>query len=519
MSGINNMNNTDKTDFRIKEIKNGRFMQDKVILKALKTMESGKMIKRGDRILISISGGPDSTFLTHLLYLLRPHLNLTLFGFSLDHMTRSGESTADARFVKELCREMDIKLFEQKIDVAKWCTSNKLSFQEGARKIRIEKLIEISEKNRIDKIATGHNANDSIETFFINLMRGAGKGGLSGIKPVAGKFIRPLIEIPGEDILSYLNEKKISYCVDRTNAENIYSRNRIRNILIPFISRHFGESFKRNILRLAGILRDEDDFFRQYTAAIVKDIVMVECRGKDGKPAFIKIPILKIKDNKIAIQRRIIMQVLEMMAGNLKDISFKNIDDILKMCFPGGESKIIHPEGEIRVFKIGNYIYFAETSHIEILPDEFVRFLKYYEPVRTVDKKERKEKEVKIGEHLGLEDFNIELYSEILKNDSSRINLNEVPAMEAFLDYGRIKPPVKVRSRKKGDKFYPLGMDVIKKLKDFFIDSKIPVHLRRLVPVFTDEEKIIWVGGYRIDNRVKVTGSTREVLHLKLFKK
>jgi tRNA(Ile)-lysidine synthase len=519
MRGTNNINNKDRADFRVKDIKNERFMQDKVILKALKTIESYKMIKRGDRVLISISGGPDSTFLTHLLYLLRPHLNLTLFGFSLDHMTRSGESTADARFVRELCREMDIKLFEQKIDVAKWCMSNKLSFQEGARKIRIEKLIEISEKKRIDRIATGHNAGDSIETFFINLMRGAGAGGLSGIKPVAGKFIRPLIEIRGEDIVSYMNEKKISYCMDRTNVENIYFRNRIRNILIPFISRHFGESFKINILRLAGILRDEDDFLRQYTAAIVKDIVTVECRGNDGKPAFIKMPILKITDKKVAIQRRIIMQILEMMAGNLKDITFKNIDDILRMCFPGGESKIICPEEKIRVFKIGNYIYFAGIGHMEILPDEFVRFLKYYEPVRTVDKTERKEKEVKIGERLRLEDFNIELYSEILKNDSSRINLNEVPAMEAFMDYDRIKPPVKVRSRKKGDKFYPLGMDAIKKLKDFFIDNKIPVHLRGLVPVFTDEEKIIWVGGCRIDNRVKVTGNTREVLHLKLFKK
>lgn len=519
MSGTNNMNNKNKTEFRIKEIKNGRFMQDKAILKALKTIESYKMIKRGDRILISISGGPDSTFLAHLLYLLKSPLKLALFGFSLDHMTRSGESTADARFVRELCSKMDIELFEQKIDVAEWCMSNKLSFQEGARKIRIEKLIEISEKNRIDRIATGHNAGDSIETFFINLMRGAGTGGLSGIKPVAGKFIRPLIEIPGEDIVSYLNEKKISYCVDRTNVENIYFRNRIRNILIPFISRHFGESFKRNILRLACILRDEDDFLRNYTAAIVKDIAKVECRGRDGKPVFIKIPILKITDKEVAIRRRIIMQVLEMIAGSLKDITFKNIDDILKTCFPGGESKIIRPEEKIRVFKIGNYIYFAETGHMGILPDEFIQFLKYYEPVRTVDKTEGKEKEVKIGESFRLNDFNMELYSEILKKDISRINLNEVPAMEAFLDYGKIKPPVKVRSRKKGDKFCPMGMDAIKKLKDFFIDSKIPVHLRRVVPVFTDDEKIIWVGGYRIDNRVKVTRDTREVLHLKLFKK
>ena len=206
----------------MKEIYSCKFSRDKIIIKALKTIESYSMVKSRDRILISISGGPDSTFLTHLLYLMRPVLNLTLFGFCLDHMTRNGESTKDALFVEKLCRELDIELFRQKIDVQKWCRSNKFSFQEGARKIRMEKLLEISKENNIERIATGHNADDNIETFLMHLVRGAGARGLSGIKPVSRKFIRPLIDIFRKDIIAYLDNKKISYCVDSTNIENIY---------------------------------------------------------------------------------------------------------------------------------------------------------------------------------------------------------------------------------------------------------------------------------------------------------
>ena len=183
------------------------FAGNKTIINVLKTIESFNMIEDGDKVLVSISGGPDSTFLTHLLHLMRPVLNLTLYGFCLDHMTRGGESAQDALFVQELYSKLDIELFKQKVDAKKWCRSNKLSFQEGARKIRLERLMEISEKKDIEKVAVGHNADDNIETFFMHLIRGAGAKGLSGIKPVSGKIIRPLINTFRDDIITYLDGK------------------------------------------------------------------------------------------------------------------------------------------------------------------------------------------------------------------------------------------------------------------------------------------------------------------------
>ncbi len=497
----------------MEEIYKCKFARDKIISRALKTIESYDMIKGGDRILISISGGPDSVFLTHLLCLIRPFMNLTLFGYCLDHMTRNGESARDALFVEKLCEELEIELFRQKIDVAGWCKLNKFSFQEGARKIRMEKLLEISGRNDIKKIAVGHNADDNVETFFMHLLRGSGVKGLSGIKPASGKFIRPLIDIFRKDIISYLEDKKISYCVDRTNLENVYFRNRVRNILIPFINRHFRESFKSNILRSINILKDEDEFLKNYSAARVAEIASVKRSGVVKHPALVKIPALKIQREPRAVQRRIVLLAVEMINGNLEDVSFRNIDDILGICFSGGESKIIQPGEKIRVFKIGNYIYFVNIDYIKLLPDEFRQFL------RTNRKKStgKREKEIKIGARMKLKGFNLELSSELLKLGKDKIKFDKAKDTEAFLDYARVKPPLKVRNWKKGDKFYPLGMGGEKKLQDFFIDSKIPVHLRKLIPVFIDGEKIVWVGKYRIDDRVRITRDTKEVLHLKLF--
>jgi tRNA(Ile)-lysidine synthetase-like protein len=179
----------------------------------------------------------------------------------------------------------------------------------------------------------------------------------------------------------------------------------------------------------------------------------------------------------------------------------------------GGESKIIQPEEKIRVFKIGSYIYFMNVDYIRLLPDEFKQFLKSNGKVDT----EKSGKEIKVGTKVKLRDFNLGLSSELLKISKDKIKFNEVKNTEAFLDYEKIKPPIRVRTWKRGDKFYPLGMQKEKKLQDFFIDSKIPIHLRKLVPVFIDREKIIWVGKYRIDNRVRITEDTKEALHLKLF--
>jgi len=499
----------------MKEIYKSGFAGHKTVVGVLRTIECFNMIRRGDKVLISISGGPDSTFLAHLLYLMKPALDLELYGFCLDHMTREGESAEDTLFVDKLCRELGIKLFKRKIDVKKWCSSNKLSFQEGARKIRRRELLEISGKKDIGKIAVGHNADDNIETFFMRLMRGTGAKGLSGIRPVSGKFVRPLINTFRKDITTYLDDKKIPYCVDRTNLENIYFRNRIRNILIPFIEKNFTKSFKYNVLRSMNILGDEDKFLKQYAWTRLLDMASIK-RDRAGKyTVLIKFSVPDIKKETAAVQRRIVLAALEMIRGTLEDIKFKNVDDILSICIMGGESKSVQPEEKVRVFKIGGFIYFVNLDYKDVLPRELELFLK---GSKNTDIKGRGT-QIKIGARMKLGGFNMEILSELLKPGGVGLKFERSEGDEAFIDYAKIKPPLKVRKWRRGDRFYPLGMKEEKKLQDFFTDNKVPVHLRKLIPVFTDSEKIIWLGKYRVDNRVKITEDTSEVLHLKLFKK
>ena len=497
--------------------------KSKIIRDIIKTIDCFNMLSRGDRILISISGGPDSTFLAYVLHYLKPILNLTLFGFHLDHMTRDGESGRDALFVRDLCRKLDIELVEKKVDVKKWCKVNKITFQDGARKIRTRMLLETSECCNADKIAVGHNADDNIETFLMHLIRGAGVRGLAGIKPAGEKFIRPLINTFRGDIEEFLRINNISYCIDRTNIESIYFRNKVRNILIPFIRENFLKAFKTNILKSVELLRDENDFLKDFAERKLAQIAYFKKKFNGNSTAIIKIPVEELIGLSYAIKRRVILCSIEKIKGNLENISFRNIEDILKISsIKGGESKSICISEKVMAVKEYENIYIFDLDSIGSLSDGSQWLVKYE------DKKSESmrgiEKQIEIGKRRKYKEFNIELYSEILDiNSIGKKNLkfsriSNKGSMEAFLDYAKIKFPVKIRRWENGDRFYPLGMHKEKKLHDFFIDCKIPKHLRKLVPIFQDKEKIIWVGGYRIDDRAKISSSTAKILSLKLFK-
>ncbi len=487
----------------------------------LETARDFNMLRYGDSILVSISGGPDSTFLVHMLYGLKDEFNLTLYGFCLDHMTRNGRSALDAAFVKKLCKKLDIRLFSEKIDARKWCRANKLSFQAGARKLRSSRLKEILRKYNISKIAVGHNSDDNIETFLMRLIRGAGTRGLSGIKPVSGNIIRPLINTSREDIMQYLEGHDIQYCVDHTNLENVYFRNKVRNKLIPFIRENFFKNFRSSVLRSIGILRDEDDFLKKYSSKLLEEIARFS-KSKDGKNIiYIKIPIEPILSSSVAIRRRIITSATEKILGHLEDISFKNISDVLLLLKTesGGENKWLQPMRSLRVLRINGFIHMVDLDHIKELPQEIKNYA-FDGPRKGTGLRILKcaDQEIKVDGETGLKQFSMDLRSGMAGRDQKK-DYKEARDNQAFIDYDKVKLPVKVRSWEEGDRFYPLGAGGSKKLQDFFTDRKITVNKRVNVPVFYDREKIIWVGNQRIDHRVRITGKTKKILRMELFEK
>ncbi|MDD5659691.1 MAG: tRNA lysidine(34) synthetase TilS [Actinomycetota bacterium] len=506
----------------------------------METVRKFNMIDLGNSVIISVSGGPDSVFLTYFFHLIKNEYKLKLYAFHLDHMTRNGESVKDADFVKSFCSNLGIKIFSDRINVREWCNERKLGFQEGARILRKNLLGKYVMENSIDKIAIAHNSDDNLETFFMNLLRGSGLRGVSAIKPFNGNIIRPLINSSKKEIISFLNSNKINYRIDETNFEVKYLRNKIRNILIPKLEAEFGISFKNNILDTIGILRSVNDYVEAKALKIIKKIVGVQ--GIDindiHKIGFIKIPVIIFKNLDHSIKTALIFKSIEIINGEAKDIISANINDILKFCYFGGEKKKIDLLNGITFFKEKDHIYIFDSNKIKIdeTLDKNYLTLKCDKEHKIIDEDDMKtmlEKGI-AGNTVLRSAANKKTSNKVQDNDENEailtvntFDISEIDkdtiinscANEAYMDLNSIRFPVIVRNWNKGDKFYPFGMAKEKKLQDFFTDTKIPFHLRSSIPIFCDSEKIIWIGNLRIDNRVKIREETKKILHLKIAKK
>jgi len=495
---------------------NSKKKDHKALASALDTISTYNMLEQGDSVLVSVSGGPDSVFLTHVLYLLKDKLGLDLYGFSLDHSTRGGQSGRDLGFVRGLYRQLGIRLFSRKVDAAGWCREHKLSFQEGARKLRMGMLEEIAAGNNIKKIALGHNLDDNIETFLMRMIRGAGARGLSGIRPASGRIIRPLINTSRDDIEDYLKENNMEYCLDSSNRENRYLRNRIRNRLIPFIRENFAGNLTSSIKRSMEILRDEDTFLSNFASHILGETARFQRESKTGRTIYIMIPAEVLRSNPAAVRRRILISALEQVCGDLEDITGKNIEDILGLADRDtGENKWLRPVEPVMVFRIDNFIHVVNTGYAGQL-DAGIR--SYVRERSGVLKEAEKppSRTVKIGGETRLPGFSMHVRATLLSDPG---DFRDLPGSKVIVDYTKVIPPITVRSWREGDRFYPLGLGGSKKLQDFFTDSKIAVNRRDKVPVFCDRKKIIWVGNMRIDSRVRITGDTSRFLCLELFEK
>ena len=512
-----------------------------------KTIKNYSMLQCGDSVLVSLSGGPDSVFLVHALLQLGDFYGLKIYCFHLDHMTRQGGSAEDAGFVESLCKSLGLKLFKKEIDAGKWCRQNGFSFQEGARILRINFLSETAISNGIKKIAVGHTADDNLETFFINLLRGSGMRGLGGIRPVEKMFVRPIIECSRSEIIDYLEKNNIKFCTDKTNLENIYLRNKIRNLLLPFIRKNIKQGFEKRILNTIKILREEDKYLSGLAGSYLEKEAIFKKAGKLNKYAVLKnteakeknipeksflrqqalgpaiteidIPLSGFSLFPDAFKRRVIIAAVNAIKGNIPDIKSASLESCLKFAFASGENKTVNLADGIKVKK--------EYDLLKI-------FKSYGPDAGFLDEKAIKKYRIEPGKKIKAGSLGIAVFSEILnieevkeklsgkgKNKDLEILLKEKTdtETEAYIDFDKVRFPLYLRiwKKKEGESFMPFGMNKHKKLHDFFVDEKIPVSARIKIPVFTDEEKIIWVGRYRIDDRVKIESETKKILYIKIF--
>ena len=310
----------------------------------LETINKYSMISKGDKVIVAVSGGPDSMALLNALINLKEKLGCSLYVAHVNHMIRE-VADSETEYVQEFCKSREIECFVKKVDVISLANEKKIGTEEAGRNVRYEFFDEIFNKINADKIAIAHNANDNAETVLMNVLRGSGISGLKGIEPIRdNKFIRPLIEIERADIEKYCEEKTLNPKFDESNKDNTYTRNKIRNVLIPFLKEEFNPSIVEGLNRLSDLASKEN----KYVENIVNEEYLKILLSNENNKIVLNLKEFNVLDN--FIKGKIILLCVFNLFGNTKGIEKKHIEDIIKLCERNIGNKYLMPNKNVKFF-------------------------------------------------------------------------------------------------------------------------------------------------------------------------
>lgn len=448
-----------------------------LIKKIKKNISANSLIDEKDRILVGLSGGPDSIF---LLYILHNYFNNQLIITHINHKLRGVDSDLDEKFVRTISQKLKIPLYVIREDVKKLSNENKKSIEEVGREVRFSFFDKTLKVENFNKIALGHNLDDNVETILINFIKGSGTKGLIGIPEKRDNIIHPIINIKKEEILKFLEENKIEYRVDKTNFEIDFLRNKVRNYLLPIIEKEFNKNFKEKILSLSNILKVEDRFLDNLVENIKNDLIEFE-------DDFIKIDNKKFQKLDLSLKRRLIRKAIDYFNRDLREYPLEHIDKVISL-----ENKKTGKEIELPF----NLIAVKDKNKI-IIEKKGVEIPNFYIEIPDIGLYE-------------LAGMKIELT--LVEKISKVKNI-----FTSFFDYDKIEFPIKFRKPKFGEKFKPLGLKEEKKIQDFFVDNGIPKSVRWNLPILLDKkDDILWIVGVRISDDYKVTNLTKRVICIKI---
>jgi tRNA(Ile)-lysidine synthase len=447
---------------------------------------SHRMIEPGDLVVVAVSGGPDSVALCHLLHRLRRSLKVELVVAHVHHGLRGAEADQDALFVQNLSQQLGLPVVEQRLEVHSWQKEHGGSLQMAARALRYQCLHQVMAEKGANKLALGHNADDQAEEILLRILRGAGQRGLSGMDPCNHKgIIRPLLGCHRQEIMAYLEHHGLDFQQDSSNLKPWCQRNLLRLELLPQLQQAFNSNLSATLLRTSKIIREEEDFWESHLASWLTEHSVNH--GDDG----IRLPIRPLLETHPAMQKRLLRRVVQQVKGDLRGFGFHHTEILLKLCrSPAANSQIDLP-GEVRAEK--SYDWVTVTVRPEMADDFTFRISDY-------------------GLHV-FPPLNHSMAVELLDTDMP-IEFSHDPN-EAIMDPDRVSFPLTLRSCRPGDRFRPLGLGGGKKLKDFFIDSKVPKSQRRQIPILCSKDHIVWIVGHRLDDRVKLTSDTSRLLRFR----
>jgi len=473
-------------------------MNENVYEKVLSFISDNNLIEDGDRIVVGVSGGADSVSLLHLLHRLSREIKILLVAVHINHGIRGEEADLDEVFVRNLCNGWGIEFCSFSYDVKKIAYDENLSEEEAGRKVRYQAFYDVCKKYGCNKIAVAHNKNDNAETFLFNLFRGSGIKGLAGMQPKRPaaddghiEIIRPLLCVERKEIETYLCQEGISFRTDSSNLTEDYTRNKIRNRILSYAVEEINQQTIKNIHEASLKLSEAWDYIEHNTALCYKKIVEYDNE-------IYRIPVDLLLKEAVIIQKGVIRHIIENISGHAKDLESKHIEAVLALCARQVGKVVQLPYGILAE---------REYDHLTIRHKNVQN--RENSPIEPIV--------AKIPGQTRIEGRNIFLVTELFEYKKGM----QIPKNSCikWFDYDKIKNAVEIRSRQEGDYLCINSSGGLKKLKDYFIDAKIPRKKRDELILIADGSHIMWIpeAGSRISEYYKVDENTKNILLMKLI--
>ena len=457
-----------------------------MIEKVRKTIARYELIRPDEPVVVGLSGGPDSTALAAILAEIAPSLGVKIILAHYNHGLRGAESDEDELESGRLANYLGLNFVSRKMDNVD--IPKGLSPEDFYRRRRYQFFDEVAKSYRAGKIALGHHLQDQAETVLLNLLRGSGLEGLKGILPLRdGKYIRPLLEVSRQEIISYLGKTGISYRQDSSNDKKIYLRNKIRLGLLPYLKNEYNPRLDETLAQMAEILREENAFISD----CVNQALRSTCIKKQNNKIVLNIEYLNILHP--AIRRRLLKKLLEDFNSQKNGISFLHVDSISRL-LQNSESgkKICLPFG-IEARREYEYLILERCQ-------EGTKQIEYCYKVEIPGEVYVAQRNLTVSFHL------------VGKSKIDFSNSNK-----HYIDLDKIHQPLVLRNRREGDRFQPLGMAGRQKLKSFFIDRKISKQTRNEMMLLADRQAVLLIENMHLSDQVKITPETKNILELEII--
>ena len=447
------------------------------------TIHRHSMVAQGDRVIVSVSGGPDSTALLHMLHRLSGELGLTLHVFHMDHGLRGPDSAADAAYVCDFAERLGLPCTVVALPPGE-LKHQAGSLQANARAARYEALAALAQKIGATKVALGHNRDDQAETVLMRFLRGAGTRGLAGIPPVRTEgsltYIRPLLELPRNDIETYCRQHELFARLDQSNLSPAYFRNRLRLELLPHLAATYNPAIRENLAQLAAVMRDEDAFLDTLAEESLQ-----RCLASGEGVALVGSVLL---GEPPALARRVVRLAARRIAGPGYDLGLDPVTRVLEAAGrPAGTVEISLPDGFSALVEYG-VVRFRQSRTEPSVPD-----LSWPLTVPGLT----------LVPELGLE-------------VTAQFQGTPHGPLEAAFDSTALPGPLTIRCWHPGDRIYPTGMNGSKKVQDLLTDAKVPKRLRNQVPLLVAGTEVLWVIGHRLDRRFLAAPDAQSMLVVRI---